>query len=395
MPISFPLSPTLNQTYTYNSVTWTYNGKGWTKSTTAASALPTQTNNSGKFLTTDGNTASWGTVTTTPADGSITAAKLTAGTDYMPMAVGTTDQRPASPIAGSMRINTTTNYLETYLNSAWVQISSIGLGKSSTNPATSVAQLRTNGITTDGIYWFSTSLSPTPFQAYVRFNYIDGGDWYLLLKVHSQGDMTSGSTYWTNTSTYNSSDFDLVSGTWAKYQTWNAFSFNRVMLEMKQGGVSKIPPIMIWTNPLSSFAAAITAAGTPANTSGLRCDSTEPPIAANATVANVTMKSGTAFTSTPGTEPIIQHYGIGCWANNSSNSTTAETFASIGRAGAWIGCPLDEQGHTFNNYAASGADSGFGFGCGAGNPAKTTSAGWGDWTAGASVNTLPGYVWIR
>jgi len=51
MAIQFPSSPTLNQTYTYNSVTWTYNGKGWTKSPTAASAFPTQSGNSGKYLT--------------------------------------------------------------------------------------------------------------------------------------------------------------------------------------------------------------------------------------------------------------------------------------------------------------------------------------------------------
>ena len=32
MVIQFPNNPTLNNTYTYNSITRTYNGKGWTKS---------------------------------------------------------------------------------------------------------------------------------------------------------------------------------------------------------------------------------------------------------------------------------------------------------------------------------------------------------------------------
>lgn len=31
MAIQFPSSPTVNDTYTYNNITWTYNGKGWVK----------------------------------------------------------------------------------------------------------------------------------------------------------------------------------------------------------------------------------------------------------------------------------------------------------------------------------------------------------------------------
>lgn len=33
MAFLFPSSPALNDTYTYNSITWTYNGKGWIKAT--------------------------------------------------------------------------------------------------------------------------------------------------------------------------------------------------------------------------------------------------------------------------------------------------------------------------------------------------------------------------
>ena len=40
------------------------------------------------------------------------------------------------------------------------------------SPASSISALRTNGITTDGAYWFSTTKQPTAFQAYVKFNYI-------------------------------------------------------------------------------------------------------------------------------------------------------------------------------------------------------------------------------
>jgi hypothetical protein len=263
------------------------------------------------------------------------------------------------------------------------------------NPADSIATLRSAGITTNGMYYFKNALSgATTFQAYCKFNYIDGNDWYLLLKVHNQGDMTSGSTYWTNTSLYNETDSNLTSGTWSKYATWNYVPFTRVMMEMTQGGTAKIPPIMIY-NTSRTFAQAITAAGTPVNGAGLLCNSTDPVMPANARYWGMTMKSGTNFTDANGAEDYIQGYGIGTWAGNSQNSTTAEGFPSIGIAGAWIGCPLDEGTHTFNIASNSGADSGFGFGGGCGNSAKTFSAGYAEWSLSASANTLPGYVWVR
>lgn len=266
------------------------------------------------------------------------------------------------------------------------------------NPASNVSALRTAGITTDGPYWFSTTKQATPFQAYVKFNYIDGGDWALLLKVHSQGDLPSGSSYWTNTALYNQNDFNLTSGTWSKYGTWNGIEFTRLMMVMTQGGVAKIPPIMIF-NTSRTFAEAITLAGGTAAANGqnntVKADNTDPPRGNNVAYFSVPMKSGTAFTDAGGVEEYMQGYGIGMWANNASNATTAEGFASTGRAGAWIGCPLDDQGQTFNNNHNVGADSGFGFGFAAGNGAKTGSAGYAEWTNSTSTNTLPGYVWVR
>ena len=42
------------------------------------------------------------------------------GTDYVKIPVGTTAQRPASPSIGMIRVNTTTNALEVYTGSAWI-----------------------------------------------------------------------------------------------------------------------------------------------------------------------------------------------------------------------------------------------------------------------------------
>jgi hypothetical protein len=271
-------------------------------------------------------------------------------------------------------------------------------GGSSSDPVASATELRSYGVTSDGAYWFSTAKQPTPFQAYVKFNYIDGGDWYLLMKVHNQGDMPSGSAFWTNTTLNNETDWNLTSGNWSKYATWNGVEFTKLMMVMTQGGVAKVPPIMNF-NTSRTFAEAITAAGGTSAASAanntVRADSTDPVIATNATYWNMTMKSGTNFTDAGGLEDYIQAYGIAMWGNNASNSTTAEGFSSTGRSGAWIGCPLDDAGHTFNNVTNAGSDSGFGIGTAAGNPAKTTSAGYAEWTNSASTNTLPAYVWVR
>lgn len=260
------------------------------------------------------------------------------------------------------------------------------------NPASSVAALRSAGITTNGDYYFT--MGGNTFRSYVKFGHIDGGDWYLILKVHNQGDIPSGSAYWQNNLLYNETDFNLTSGNWSKYQSWFYVPFTRVMMEMTQGGVAKVPPIMIWNTQKTSFYNVISGI-TPSNGSGDRCDSTSPSIATNATYWNMSMASGTAFTDVGGAEDIVQHYGIGCFNNNASNSTTAEGFASVGRAGAWVGCPMDEGGHTFNNVGNSGSDSGFGFGASTGNPAKTTSCGYSEWTNSTSTNTLPAYLWVR
>jgi hypothetical protein len=96
--MNFPVNPTLNQTYTYGTRTWKWDGTAWNlqrsvislatvattgsftdlvnKPTTIAgygitdgSTLPSQTGNSGKYLTTDGSTASWAALSAIVFDG--------------------------------------------------------------------------------------------------------------------------------------------------------------------------------------------------------------------------------------------------------------------------------------------------------------------------------------
>lgn len=50
MPANFPDSPTLNQTYTYNSATWLWDGTVWTVVASGAAATAQSTQASGIFL---------------------------------------------------------------------------------------------------------------------------------------------------------------------------------------------------------------------------------------------------------------------------------------------------------------------------------------------------------
>lgn len=53
-------------------------------------------------------------------------ALVVAGTDFIQMPAGTTAQRPASPIQGMQRYNTTLGYTEVYTGTAWVAMGTQG-----------------------------------------------------------------------------------------------------------------------------------------------------------------------------------------------------------------------------------------------------------------------------
>jgi len=71
--------------------------------------LPSQTSNSGKYLTTNGTASSWGTVS--PA---VVSDQGNSSTGYFDVPSGTTAQRPGSPAAGMIRDNTSLGYPEIY-----------------------------------------------------------------------------------------------------------------------------------------------------------------------------------------------------------------------------------------------------------------------------------------
>jgi hypothetical protein len=84
-------------------------------------AVPSQSGQSGKYLTTDGTNASWATITDpTPT---VVSDQNNTSTGYFDLPAGTTAQRPSSPNAGFVRFNTTLDQLEQYTGDGWKGIS--------------------------------------------------------------------------------------------------------------------------------------------------------------------------------------------------------------------------------------------------------------------------------
>jgi len=265
-------------------------------------------------------------------------------------------------------------------------------GSTSARAATSPAALRSLGITSNGGYWIRPP-GQTAFLTFIRFNYLDGSDWMCLLKVHNTGDMPSGSAFWTNGTLNNENDMNLTSGSWSKYGIWNTYTFTRIAMEM---GAGRVFPIMIYNTGRTMFN-FINGNSPGAGFAGFAADSTDPSMGSNVAYNNFPMKAGSNIGFQSGTETLRQMWGINSWGNNAANGNPdCRGLASVGRAGAWVGCPIDEGGHAFNNATNSGADSGLGIGGGAGNSARTWSSGYGDWSSGCSVvDLLPGYLWVR
>lgn len=144
---------------------------GTTASWATVNSLPTQASQSGKYLTTDGTNASWATVSTTPADGSITAAKLGLGTGYLPMAIGNTLQRPGTPASGYMRINSELNAVEVYYGNAWFTTQYIGYIIASGGAETTVGDYKIHTFTTSGTFLVSFA----PANATIEYLVVAGG----------------------------------------------------------------------------------------------------------------------------------------------------------------------------------------------------------------------------
>mgnify|MGYP006236799127 CR=1 FL=1 len=298
-----------------------------------------------------------------------------------------------------------------------------------------------------GVYWLD--FNNVKFRAYIKPNWLQGRNWVLAAKYFDPQDMPSGSSLWTNDTYINESDFNLYGGLMSKYRSWRYFSFNRLAMQMG----NRIPPIMQFNSNQTLYGAF--SGGYASNGGGVTANSTDPSLGTGTDVTYHSMDNyaGPDFHDTVGSEDRLGSYGLNKWANASTNSTSANNTGSVGtnsahwdevatvgagynapsnnvfnsssdhsldyrslkgwrmtvedsvsltgvdslgRAGAWIGCPLDEGNSTQTaNGSNVGADSGFGLGGGAGNPGRSWTSGYAEWGQGNYVvNCLPAYIWL-
>ena len=106
MAINFPTSPSVNDTYTDGDMTWKWDGSSWEAVFETNIPIPSQSGQTGEFLTTDGTNMSWEAVVTNPYD------TATTSTGYFDLPAGTTAQRPGTPATGMLRFNTDYDALE-------------------------------------------------------------------------------------------------------------------------------------------------------------------------------------------------------------------------------------------------------------------------------------------
>ena len=135
MAFSFPSSPTLNQTYTFNNSIWTYNGKGWTKSAAGGGGASVTVSDTAPASPTDG--AVWlasdtGELYVYAASNWVLAngmslANLQLSGSYTGLPVGTTAERPSTPTVGMARYNTTIGAVEFYTSTGWMPYGNLAI----------------------------------------------------------------------------------------------------------------------------------------------------------------------------------------------------------------------------------------------------------------------------
>jgi hypothetical protein len=136
----------------------------WSNVTT----LPTQTANSGKFLTTNGTTASWANVSVTPT---AVSDQQNSSTGAFALPVGNTAQRPATAYNGYYRVNTTTSNVEMYYNGAWYNMQYIGAITATGGTVTTSGNYKIHTFTQSGTF----TVTDAPVGATVEVLIVGGG----------------------------------------------------------------------------------------------------------------------------------------------------------------------------------------------------------------------------
>lgn len=135
--------------------------------------------------------------------GSVGATQLDntgAGTGAMTLPTGTTSQRPATPIAGQLRYNSTTGYPEVYSQGSWNSFATVANGLTATTPFTKAADMINQS--TNGTYWIKTQNMTSAQQYYVDYTSTTGGPWVRIF-LASTDNYNQASYSWDNAQSYN------------------------------------------------------------------------------------------------------------------------------------------------------------------------------------------------
>jgi hypothetical protein len=184
--------------------------------------VPTQTSNSGKFLTTNGSAVSWSAVPPSSVSSQVNTA-----VDYFDLPSGTTAQRPGTPDNGAIRYNSTDKIAEVYQNGYWNHLGQVvqQVSVTQSNPFTS-----TNTTTTD---YPSMSVSITPRSTDNFFIFI------VDLNVNNNGMVLQ----WQVTDSANTVRAPRNSPTAGYYQAYSFYESN-VSLSHQANSISVVP---VWS----------------------------------------------------------------------------------------------------------------------------------------------------
>jgi hypothetical protein len=133
MPLSFPSSPSVNDTYTAGSRTWTWNGSIWELNGTQIGASAISTNEIADSAITTAKIAAGAVAEVDIATGAVTETKIGANavtqaklsSTLSGITICTSSTRPGTPFSGQMIFETNTNKVLVYYGGAWNGVSSV------------------------------------------------------------------------------------------------------------------------------------------------------------------------------------------------------------------------------------------------------------------------------
>ena len=134
MAINFPDSPSVNDIHTSGDMSWKWDGTTWKATIATSVPIPSQSGQTGEFLTTDGTNMSWEAVT--PPTATAVSDQANTSTGYFDVPAGTTAQRPGSPASGNLRFNSETDAMEHYSGDAWIPFAGASPTISGISPTT-------------------------------------------------------------------------------------------------------------------------------------------------------------------------------------------------------------------------------------------------------------------